>query len=110
MKNQVKVERLCRQLEHLAADRQQIHDTQLALEHLSERLCAQQEDIEQEVMDLLNTGESKVVDIGRLRFIFQTTDQYTSRPCFEVRYPDYCCVGTKRHFLRKPGQKARPKK
>ena len=110
MRYSAKVKDLCSQLEHLAEDRKQIYETCRVLDHMDSRLCSQQETIEQELMDLLNTGESGVFDIGRLRMVFQPVDNYTTRPWFEVRYPDYCGVYTKRHYLRKPGQKARKKK
>ena len=68
------------------------------------------EEIEQDLMDILNTGDFEILDIGRLRLVFQPEDKYNTRPWFEVRYPDYTGVYTKRHFLRKPGNKRRPQK
>ena len=105
-----KAKDLCSRLEKLAEDRSCILEACRTLNHVADRIQAQQEEIEQDLMDLLNIGEAEVLDIGRLRLVFQPEDKYNIRPWFEVRYPDYSGVYTKRHFLRKPGSKRRPKK
>jgi len=105
-----KAKDLCAKLERLAEDRGRITEAYRALRHTEECIQAQQEEIEQDLMDILNTGDFEILDIGRLRLIFQPEDKYNTRPWFEVRYPDYTGVYTKRHFLRKPGNKRRPKK
>lgn len=96
---------LCAELVQLAEDRESLRAACRAMDCLERRIEAQQEDIEQKLMDMLNSGESEVIDIGRLRLVFQTVDQYNSKPWFEVRYQDYSSIFTKRHYLRKPGNK-----
>ena len=100
-----KAKDLCAKLEKLAEDRSFILAACRTLDHMVDRIQVQQEEIEQDLMDILNTGEFEILDIGRLRLVFQPEDKYNTRPWFEVRYPDYTGVYTKRHFLRKPGNK-----
>lgn len=100
-----KAKDLCTKLERFAEDRGRIHEAYRTLSHMEEYIQAQQEEIEQDLMDILNTGDFEILDIGRLRLVFQPKDKYNTRPWFEVRYPDYTGVFTKRHFLRKPGNK-----
>ena len=100
-----KAKDLCTRLEKLAEDRSCILETCRMLNHVADRIQSQQEEIEQDLMDILNTGDFEILDIGRLRLVFQPEDKYNTRPWFEVRYPDYTGVYTKRHFLRKPGNK-----
>lgn len=108
-----KAKEICMELERLAADRTQIRETMRSLDKMEERLRSKMESMEQDLLDLLNVDDSEsmdVQDIGRLRIILQRRDQYNSKPYFEVRYPDYNGVFTRVHFLRKPGNKRRPKK
>lgn len=100
-----KAKDLCAKLEKLAEDRSCILETCRMLNHVADRIQSQQEEIEQDLMDLLNIGEAEVLDIGRLRLVFQPEDKYNIKPWFEVRYPDYSGVYTRRHYLRKPGNK-----
>ena len=104
---------ICMALERLAADRCSIREACRSLDQLERRLCSRMELLEQDLMDILNVDDSEsldIQDIGHLRIILQHADKYCSKPYFEVRYPDYNAVFTKRHFLRKPGNKRRPKK
>ena len=94
----------------LAAHENVLREIKEDIQSHKQCIKTQQEEIEQDLMDILNTGEFEVLDIGRLRLVFQPEDKYNTRPWFEVRYPDYTGVFTKRHFLRKPGQKRRPQK
>ena len=108
-----KVKEICMELERLAADRRQILDTCRSLNLMEQRVCSRLEAMEQELLDLLNVDDSEsldIQDIGHLRIVLQRKDQYNSKPWFEVRYPYYTGVYTKRHFLRKPGNKRRPQK
>ena len=100
-----KAKDLCVKLEKLAEDRSFILAACRTLNQVADRIQVQQEEIEQDLMDMLNTGDFEILDIGRLRLVFQPEDKYNTRPWFEVRYPDYTGVYTKRHFLRKPGNK-----
>lgn len=107
------VEQICIALERLAADRTQLIETCRSLNQLDNRLRSRMEALEQDLMDALNVDDSEsldIQDIGHLRIILQRVDKYNSKPYFEVRYPSYSGVYTTRHFLRKPGNKRKPKK
>ena len=108
-----KAKDICIELERLAADRAQLIETCRSLNQLDYRLRSRMEVLEQDLMDALNIDDSEsldIQDIGHLRIILQRADQYNVKPYFEVRYPSYYGVYTTRHFLRKPGNKRKPKK